>query len=85
MLELVYILCGVTSSVCSYLLLRSYNVSHHRILLWSGLCFLGLAMNNFLLFADYVSGPDMNLSPVRQFFGFAALLTLIGGFIWETT
>lgn len=39
----VYILCGLTSVLCAVLLLRSYARKRVRLLLWSGLCFAGLA------------------------------------------
>ena len=42
----VYLLCFLTSFACAVLLLRSYRASLARLLLWSGLCFLLLAVTN---------------------------------------
>ncbi len=52
MIELVFILCAVTSLAVSALLLRGYLRSRARLLLWSGLCFLALALNNLLRLID---------------------------------
>jgi hypothetical protein len=35
----------LTSLACALLLLRAYRQNSDRLLLWSGLCFLGLALN----------------------------------------
>ena len=52
MATIVYILCALTSSLCAVLLLRRYARSRLRLLLWSGLCFIGLALNALLLIVD---------------------------------
>ena len=49
MIQLVYLLCALTSLACAVLLLRGYFRTRVRLLLWSGLCFVGLALNNALL------------------------------------
>ena len=49
---IVYGLCVVTSALCAVLLLRGYARSRVPLLLWSGLCFIGLTLNNVLLFID---------------------------------
>ena len=49
MIQLVYVLCALTSLACAILLLRGYFRTRVRLLLWSGLCFAGLALNNALL------------------------------------
>ena len=59
---LVYALCALTSTACAVLLLRGYARSHFRLLLWSGLCFVGLALNNILLVVDKQVVPDVDLS-----------------------
>ena len=52
--EIVYILCTLTSLVCMWLLLRGYRRSGTRLLMWSGLCFAGLCLNNAVLFVDNI-------------------------------
>ena len=54
MAETVYALCALTSLACAALLLRGYVRSRVRLLLWSGLCFAFLFLNNVLLFVDKV-------------------------------
>ena len=62
MAEAVYALCAVTSVVIAVLLFRGYGRSGARFLMWSALCFVGLAINNGLLFVDKVIYPDVDLS-----------------------
>jgi hypothetical protein len=47
-----YALAVVTSLACTVLLFRSYRANRLRLLLWSGLCFVGLTVSNTLLFFD---------------------------------
>ena len=65
MAEAVYILCALTSLGCAMALLRTYFRRRTRILLWSSLCFIGLAVNNALLIADLVVYRDIDLSVTR--------------------
>lgn len=81
---LVFLLCALTSAICLGLLVRGYVRSRNRLLLWSALCFLGLAINNTLLFLDVVVLPGIDLLPLRHASAVAALFVLIWGFIWET-
>jgi hypothetical protein len=85
MAETVYILCALTSIAGAALLLRGYARSRTRLLLWSSLCFVGLALNNVLLFLDKVvfpNGPDLTL--YRSLTALAALLVLVYGLIWDS-
>jgi len=81
--EAVYVLCALTSIACAWLLLRSYASTRVRLLLWSGLCFVGLALNNVLLFVDKVVVPDRDLATVRLLPAFAGVCVLLFGLIWE--
>ena len=81
--SIVYALCTVTSFTCAVLLMRQYSVARHRLLLWSGLCFCGLTVNNILLFADFILVPDINLSLARSLTSAASLLLLLIGLIWD--
>jgi hypothetical protein len=84
MAELVYLLCALTSTLCAALLLRSYASSRTRLLVWSSLAFVGLAINNALLFVDLVLLPTyVDLSLVRNGFALAALSLLVFGLIWD--
>jgi len=80
---IVALLCTLTSLICAVLLLRAYVQSRVRLLLWSGLCFLGFAVGNGLLFVDRDVLPDVDLSLVRIIPTFVGMLCLLYGLIWE--
>lgn len=79
----VYSLCLATSAVCAGLLLRAYLRSRTRLLLWTALSFVCLAINNMFLVGDLVLFPDVDLWPARQAAAVAAVGVLLYGFIWE--
>jgi hypothetical protein len=83
MVELVYSLCFVMSAVCAVLLIRSFRRGRTRLLLWSSLCFVGLAVNNLLLVVDLLLVPSIDLAVARQGSAVAALALLTVGLIWE--
>jgi heme/copper-type cytochrome/quinol oxidase subunit 4 len=66
------------------LLLRGYFRSRVRLLLWSGLCFAGLALNNVVLFIDLRVLPETDLSLVRTLPAVAGVMILVYGLVWET-
>ena len=80
----VYILCALTSAACAVLLWRGWARTRARLLLWSAICFAGLAVNNAVLFVDKVVTPDVDLSTVRLSTALAALVVLLAGLIWES-
>jgi hypothetical protein len=83
--EVLYFLCVVMSIACALLLLRGYRITGTRLLFWSGLCFVGLSLNNVLLFLDLiVTGPSVDLSIWRATTLLLSLLLLLYGFIFET-
>jgi hypothetical protein len=84
MAEIVYLLCAVTSLICSLLLIRSYLSSRTLLTFCAGACFFGLAINNSLLFVDLVVIPTTtDLSVMRSTIALLALTTLIYGCVWE--
>ncbi|MCG3114400.1 MAG: DUF5985 family protein [Candidatus Manganitrophus sp. SA1] len=78
----VYFLCALTSVACALILLRSYQRNRTGILLWSALCFVGLALNNILLFVDLLF-PQVPLQLWRLFPALVGLMLLIYGLIWD--
>jgi len=80
---LVYTLCFATSTLCAYLLGRSFRRSRSRLLLWSALCFALLAAANFVVVLDMLVFPDADLRPVRLSLSLAAVAVLLFGFIWD--
>jgi hypothetical protein len=84
MATLVYALCALTSLACAVLLLRGYMSSRVRLLLWSGLCFAGLAANNAILLVDKQLVPSIDLSLWRSLPALAGVAILLYGLVWET-
>jgi hydrogenase/urease accessory protein HupE len=79
----VHLLCALTSLACAVLLLRAYRQNQVRLLFWSGLCFVGLALNNALLFVDTKVVPDVDLFMIRSLPALVGILLLIYGLIWD--
>lgn len=79
----VYLLCAVTSLLCAVLLLRSYRTSRVRLLLWSGLCFIGFFINAILVIVDVRVLPMTDLSVWRSLPTAVGLACLLYGMIFE--
>jgi hypothetical protein len=80
----VYLLCFATSVLCVVLLARNYLRGRSRLLLWTALGFVGLALNNLFLFADLIIFPVIDLTVLRHLSTLAAIAVLLYGLIWET-
>jgi energy-converting hydrogenase Eha subunit G len=80
----IYILCALTSIICAALLLRGWSQSRARLLFWSALCFIGLALNNIMLIVDVAVLPDVDLELWRTVPALAGVALLVYGLIWET-
>lgn len=83
MAAFVYLLCFLTSAGCAALLWRTYRGNGAKLLFWSSLCFLGLALNNLLLFVDFVLVPELNLELLRALTALAGITVLIYGLVRE--
>lgn len=64
--SVIYALCALTSLACAALLLRGYARLGERLLLLAGVCFCGLAINNLLVFSDFVIVQHTDLSIYRN-------------------
>lgn len=84
MAEITYFLCAATSLAAALLLLTTYRQRRTRLLLWSALAFVGLALNNVLMFVDLVLVPGTDLSMPRAIVAAVAMLILNIGLIAET-
>jgi uncharacterized membrane protein len=81
--ETTYLLCTATALVCVGLLLRAFVRTGVRLLLWSGICFIALALENAVLFLDMVVVPDVDLLVWRNVLPLIGLLCLLFGLIWD--
>jgi hypothetical protein len=80
----VYILGALIALSCGVLLLRGYRRGRQKLLLWSGLCFIGLALSNFFIFLDLIVFPtQVDLYPLRLGTDCVAMALLLYGLIWE--
>ncbi|HEX9986196.1 MAG TPA: DUF5985 family protein [Thermoanaerobaculia bacterium] len=82
--NIVYILCAATSTLCAILLLRGYRQSKAHLLLWSAVCFIGLALNNVLLVVDLRTGDAVDLSIWRIIPAVIGAGALLYALVWET-
>jgi hypothetical protein len=80
MATVVYSLCAVAATLCAWLLLQAYFRGRYRLLLWSGLCFVGLAINNLLLVVDKLI-VTQDLSLWRTSVALVAMAVLLYGLI----
>jgi hydrogenase/urease accessory protein HupE len=77
----IYVGCILTSALCAWLLLQAWRRGRYRLLLWSGLCFVGLAANNLMLLLDKLVFPGQDLAILRSATALAAMLVLLYGLI----
>lgn len=77
----VYALCGLTSLGCVALLARAYAQNRVQLLLWTLVCFVGLALNNVVLFIDKVVAPDVDLSVWRGLPAALGVAALVYGLV----
>ena len=80
----VNILGTLTVALCALLLLRAYVRGRAPLLLWSGLCFVGLTLSNALLLVDLVFGPSANLYLGRLGVAGISVLLLVYGLVFES-
>ncbi len=80
----IYTLCALTALASAGLLLRGYWRTRHRLLLWSGLCFVGLTANNVLLILDRLVFADIDMSSARLMIALVSVLLLVSGLVLES-
>ena len=78
----VFGLCVLTSGLSAVLLLKTYKKRPDRLLLWSGIYFVLLALNSILVFFDHVL-PQYDLTIPRALASLSAVCVLLYAFIWE--
>jgi hypothetical protein len=80
---LVYLLCAATALVCAALLFRGFRRRRTRLLLWCGLFFLALTLENVTLFVDLVLVPETDLFALRTSIALVGTTLLLVGLIWD--
>jgi hypothetical protein len=80
----IYGLCALTALACAYLLLQGYRRGGYRLLLWAGLCFVGLTFNNALLVCDTLIFPTIDFSFWRNASVLIGMAVLLYGLVWDT-
>jgi hypothetical protein len=78
----VFALSAVTAILCSSLLIRGYRRNRVRLLLWSGVCFAALALENLVLIINEYTTVDLNV--FRLLVPLVGLMALLYGLLWET-
>jgi len=81
---IVYLLCAATCLLCAILLFRGYARTGVRLLFWSGLCFVGLMLDNLILYIDVVIVTDVSLEIWRKIPGLIAIMLLLFGLVRES-
>ena len=76
--------CAATCLLSATLLLRAFFRLHERLLLWNGICFVGLMLENVMLYIDVVVVPDVDFSLWRKLPGLVGLIVLLFGLIWDS-
>jgi hypothetical protein len=84
MLAIVNVLGTLTVGLCAFLLLRAYGRVRQRLLLWTGLCFVGLTVSNAILFVDLALFPGGSLYSWRLSVAAASMLLLLYALIFQS-
>jgi hypothetical protein len=84
MTGVVYLLCAATCLLCAILLFRGYARTGVRLLFWSGLCFLGLMLNNGMLYVDNIVLPKRIPDTWLEIPALIAIMLLLFGLVWES-
>ena len=79
-----YVVAVLSSGACAVLLLRGYLRRRVRLLMWSGICFIGLTINNVALFVDLIVFPDLDFRLARLIPALIGMTVLLYGFIWDS-
>lgn len=79
-----YVLTCLTTLLCAVLLLRAYANVRKRLLLWSGLCFVGLTVSNLLVIADLVLLPQIDFFSYGLGSAAVGMCLLLFGVVWES-
>jgi hypothetical protein len=83
--EGIYLLCAITSVIAATLLFRQHRARPTPLLFWSVVGFLGLALNNALVYVDLGLFPTtIDLVVPRTAAGTAGMVALLYGLIRDS-
>ena len=82
---IVFMLCMLTSLVSGILLRRAAQGASRQLLMWSAIFFFGMAVNNAILFADVLVGPELDLTLAANLVAAVSIFSLLYALIWEGT
>ena len=81
----IYLLGMFVALATGVLLARGYKRSRFRLLLYSSVCFLGLALSSALAFLDLsILPPAIDLHLLRRGVTAVSILVLLFGLIWDS-
>ena len=84
MINVFYGLCALTSFLCAWLLLQAWRRSQYSPMLWGGVCFAGLTLNNITVIIDKFVLTDVDLLVLRNGIALASMAILLYGLIWDS-
>lgn len=79
--EAIYLLCALTSVIVAALLYRRSRSRSSPLLFWSFVGFLGLALNNVLVYVDLGLLPSIDLVISRTIAGTLGMTAMLYGLI----
>jgi hypothetical protein len=82
---LVYLLGAAISLASGLLLLRGAATRGGGLLLWSSVCFFGMAVNNVLMYFNFVVFADVNLDIWPHVASLVSVIILNVALIWHAT
>jgi heme/copper-type cytochrome/quinol oxidase subunit 4 len=80
---ILFALAVVSSFACMVLLFRGYLQKRVRLLMWGALCFVGLTINNIMMFTDLIIFPQGDLRLFRLIPALAGAACMVYALIWE--
>lgn len=82
MVTAVYVLCALTSLACAVQLFLAYRTDRVSLLLWTALCFCGLAANNAIMLLDFLF--ELDLGGFRKLPALVGVVLLLHGLIADS-
>jgi heme/copper-type cytochrome/quinol oxidase subunit 4 len=80
---ILFALAVLSSFACMVLLFRGYLQRRVRLLMWGALCFVGLTINNIMMFTDLIILPESDLRIYRLVPALAGAACMVYALIWE--